>query len=96
MDDLISRQDVLALPRNKIRNIRGEIVEETINVACIEQLPSARPERKTSKWIYRNVREGPLIYRCDRCNACHRAMYDFCPSCGADMRRKQDACKEIL
>ena len=44
MIDLISRQSVLALPRNRIRNMRGEIVEESINVADIETLPSAQPE----------------------------------------------------
>lgn len=42
--DTISRQAVLSLPRNKTRNFFGEIVEETINVADIEQLPSAHPE----------------------------------------------------
>lgn len=42
--DLIERQAVLALPRNRIRNMRGEIVEETINVAYVEQLPSVQPE----------------------------------------------------
>lgn len=40
---LIDREAVLALPRNRIRNMRGEIVEETINVAYVEQLPSAQP-----------------------------------------------------
>ena len=47
-DDLISRQAVLALPRDRIRNMRGEIVEETIDVAFIEQLPPAQPEQR---WI---------------------------------------------
>ena len=42
---LIDREAVLALPRNRIRNMRGEIVEETINVAYVEQLPSAQPDQ---------------------------------------------------
>ena len=45
MNDLISRQAVLALPRNKVRSLRTyEVIEETINVTDIEQLPSAQPE----------------------------------------------------
>lgn len=43
--DVISRQAVLALPRNKVRSLRTyEVIEETINVTDIEQLPSAQPE----------------------------------------------------
>ena len=42
-EDLISRQAVLALPRNITRNIRGEVVEETIDVAAINALPPAQP-----------------------------------------------------
>ena len=41
MDDLICRQAALALPRNITRNMSGEIVEETIDVAAIKGLPSA-------------------------------------------------------
>ena len=40
MKDLINREAVLALPRGRIRNMRGKIIEETINVADIENLPS--------------------------------------------------------
>lgn len=42
-DDLISRQEVLALPKNITRNMRGEIVEETIDVAAIKRLPPVQP-----------------------------------------------------
>ena len=49
MDDLISRKMVLALPRNKVRNLRTyEVIEETINVTDIEHLPSVQPEQR---WI---------------------------------------------
>lgn len=43
-NDLISRKAVLSLPRNTTRNFFGEIVEESIDVADIEALPSAQPE----------------------------------------------------
>lgn len=42
-DDLISRQEVLALPKNITRNMRGEVVEETIDVAAIKRLPPVQP-----------------------------------------------------
>ena len=45
--------------------------------------------QKTGKWILDNPRsDDSLIYRyaCSECHAHHRARYDFCPSCGADMR----------
>lgn len=49
-DDAISRQAVLALPRDKVRDIKTmEVVCETINVTDIEALPSVTP--KQSGWI---------------------------------------------
>ena len=42
-EDLISRQAVLVLPRNITRNMRGEVVEESIDVDAIKALPSAPP-----------------------------------------------------
>ena len=43
MDDLISRRAVLALPRSITRNMKGEVVEESIDVELIKTLPSAQP-----------------------------------------------------
>lgn len=76
--DLISRQAVLALPKDRIRNMKGEIVEETIDVADIKALPPAQqwipaeetlPEAGTSYLITRNGRveiayyEGKNLWR---------------------------------
>ena len=41
MDDFISRQAVLNLPQDKIRNIRGEVIARCIDVKDIDALPSA-------------------------------------------------------
>lgn len=70
MSDLISRQAVLALPRDCIRNMKGEIVEETINVDAIKTLPSVEPER-----IQNNA-----VHLCDSC----QYTYVTCPSHGND------------
>lgn len=40
-DDYIRRQDVLNLPQNIERNLKGEIVERSVDVGAIEALPSA-------------------------------------------------------
>ena len=46
---------------------------------------SAQPERKTGKWI--RVIDG---FECSNCECLveeeREPLYDFCPSCGADMR----------
>ena len=55
----------------------------------IKALPSAQSERKTGWTIY-DRHTIPYQYICSECGAYHRAMYDFCPSCGADMRGEQD------
>lgn len=89
MDDLINRQDVLALPRNKTRNIRGEIVEETIDVAYVEQLPSAQPMRKKGRWKRRLVDSGfNADWHCSECGwktSLEEHGYNYCPNCGAKM-----------
>lgn len=40
-DGYIRREDVLNLPQSIERNLRGEIVERSIDVKAIESLPSA-------------------------------------------------------
>lgn len=48
---------------------------------------SAQPERKKGKWYLRDTaRYGGLPYICTVCGKKANEMYDFCPTCGADMR----------
>ena len=81
-EDLISRQAVLALPRNITRNMRGEVVEETIDVAAIKGLPPAQSEHKMGRWI--------VWYECPNCGEERSYAFDTCPMCGADMRGEQN------
>ena len=60
-------------------------MEEAIKV-IIEVLEQ---EPKTGHWITDDITErskGAYKYKCDKCGAYHRAMYDYCPSCGAKMQ----------
>ncbi len=58
---------------------------ETFDMA-IEALEQS--ERKKGKWIKEHwfMNSTDYKYTCSECGAHHRAMYDFCPSCGVDMR----------
>jgi len=61
---------------------------------CIEQLPSAQPERKKGRWIKVN---GKTAINCSACHHCSWSLsfedtvrrFNFCPNCGADMRQKE-------
>ena len=79
-DDLISRQAA-------IDTCMREDVRTGYDGAClIAQLPSAQPERKKGKWTIEDCHAATYPYCCSNCTAHHRARYDFCPTCGADMR----------
>ena len=51
----------------------------------IRLLPPITPQPKTGHWEKINESVGIYKYRCDQCGNHHRAMYDYCPSCGAKM-----------
>ena len=51
---------------------------------------AVQPERKTGKWTIYDRHTIPYQYICSECGAYHRAMYDFCPTCGAEMRGETD------
>lgn len=47
-------------------------------------------DRPQGEWTQNVFRSDIYRYECSNCKAHHRARYDFCPSCGADMRGKND------
>lgn len=57
-------------------------------INTIRDLPSAQPERKTGRWEYVDY-GGFGNWHCTACrNICIcNGDYDFCPNCGADMRK---------
>jgi len=96
-DDLISRQAVFDLMRSLTRwcvrsengkfNNVGLLYDDVM--FGIDKLPPVTPqEPKTGHWIKDDITErskSAYKHKCDRCGAYHRAMYDYCPSCGARM-----------
>lgn len=68
---------------------------------AFQEMPSAQPEREKGKWIYGEDEYGIDGYRCDKCGFFvlwdyghnfinYIGNYNFCPSCGADMRGEED------
>ena len=60
----------------------------------IEYLPSARPERKTGKWIWIDCWDidgmPANAYKCDQCGEIFRDESNFCSNCGAEMTESRD------
>lgn len=96
--DLISRKQAIdAVVSAMIDGADAELVE-----GVMELLPSAQPERKKGEWEeievipeaydIAGVKTWASMMRCNQCGFTtfaiegHFAQYDFCPSCGADMR----------
>ena len=99
MSDFISRQDVLDVLRNlafdhifQCGEYYGEderqltIINARKGIDVIEAMPSAEPEQKKGKWIVHDYALGRERYECAECKGRCDLEYDFCPSCGADMR----------
>lgn len=86
MDEYIRKQDVLNLPQSTERNLRGEIVERSIDVKDIEALEPADVALVVhSQWKYKC---GEV--QCPECgNRIHRidlsGFLNFCPNCGVKM-----------
>ena len=90
-NDLVSRQTAIDALKNQMSD-RNDLYNIPVrrSIVILEQLPSAQPERKTGKWTIYDRHTMLYQYICSECGAYHRAMYDFCPTCGAEMRGETD------
>ena len=73
----------------------------------LENLPSAQSDCKKGNWIYGEDEYGIDGYHCDKCgffvpwDYAHKFIsyiedYNFCPSCGADMRGSNNEYEKII
>ena len=64
----------------------------------LEDLPSAQPKRMKGRWEVIEDWDGDDLYRCSECGSMFTLIdgtpedndYNFCPSCGADMKGEDD------
>ena len=97
MNDLISRQDALkpfciAPDGTRIPEVDCDNFPVEFSVKFIKKhllsLPSAEP--KMGYWILTPMLSDNYRYECSNCMGHHRERYDFCPSCGSDMRGEEE------
>ena len=50
----------------------------------IEDCPTVE-ERRRGRWTIEDCHAATYKYCCSNCGAHHRALYDYCPTCGARM-----------
>lgn len=111
MSDLIKREDVnnatericsLCEEYKKYNGVMCGACHLDDFIRIIDDIPSAEPERKTGKWIEREVFESKgqveelQSAKCSVCGKYNTTPYlyyfdnfPYCPSCGADMRGEE-------
>ena len=75
----------------------GKAAQWSDDVDAIKELPSAQPQRSKGRWEIIEDWDGDDLYRCSECGSMFTLIdgtpedndYNFCPSCGADMRTKE-------
>jgi rubrerythrin len=85
--DAISRQAVLdGLARIAKAKAKSDAQKSLMGRVMFftEQLPSVTPHPKIGRWI-KEGQGGRYKWMCSNCGTHHRALYDFCPSCGTKM-----------
>ena len=110
MNDLISRQAAID-GINNICPVDTEYdcaLLDRVDVRYVlSDLPSAQSDRKKGNWIYGEDEYGIDGYHCDKCgffvpwDYAHKFIsyiedYNFCPSCGADMRGSNNEYEKII
>ena len=100
MSDLISRQEALEVVAKVKNNMNiGDITHYTFDlIDAISNLPSAEP--KKGKWVdaefesetIDGVKTMVIAFGCNQCGWLnpYGNHYNYCPSCGADMREEQN------
>ena len=81
MSDLIYRQALCEYALNQ--------KDKSVTPNDMMRFPSAPPQRKKGRWS-KPFNMGTYKYQCSECEKLSRAMYDFCPNCGARMEGESE------
>lgn len=100
MSDLISRQAAIDALKDEVILIDGycsvdnRVIDESDAIEAINSIPSARPNQKVGKWIYKSCIGWEETWICSECgeettSTCMRKpRYKWCPMCGAKMEEQ--------
>lgn len=84
MDDLISRKAAIDTLCDFCNNVRSVCPHYPCKQhTAIDALPPVKPKKG---WWGEFV---PGLYRCSECGRFNPTQENFCPDCGADMRREE-------
>ena len=85
------RKEVRELPNENTDFIYLDLVDREVVQALISEAPTV--ERPHGEWIVIHNALGKTKYKCSQCQHYVRSGDDknFCPNCGADMRKEGDS-----
>lgn len=85
MKDLISRKKAYEVLTEYYHH--KHISQHIALREALDRVPGEESERtKKGKWIVTRPNVTVYVYHCSVCGAYHRALYDYCPTCGSDMK----------
>lgn len=94
MSDLISRQAAIDYLMDNMTwySEDGYETDDEEKRECITSLINAIPSvstEKTGRWIKEEMEcYTEYVWKCSNCEAHHRALFDYCPTCGAKMQEE--------
>lgn len=85
-DDLISRQAAIECLIDALYDLdEADYVDNTFIEEELKKVPAVQPEQKKGRWIQSKHTDTVL---CSQCGKCYGDEYNYCPNCGAKMKRE--------